>query len=290
MALKSLSLQNFRNYKKASFDVSPNLTLIVGKNTAGKTNFIEAIYYLSHGKSFKTEKDIEAIFSGKEIGKVSALTDTTKLEVILANLPERFSKRLLVNGISRRRGDFMGNLLSVLFSPEDLNLIIGSPYLRRSFLNDVLEQIDKEYRFASIAYDKALRQRNSLLQKIKETGIRKREEFIYWDNLLIKNGQVITKKREDFIQFINRSKKKLFVLKAVYDHSKISEERLLEYKEAEEGSGVTLVGPHRDDFFVLFEERPPFAKASTDDKSLADRSDGQGRNLKSFGSRGQQRL
>ncbi|MBI2420960.1 MAG: hypothetical protein HYV38_02665, partial [Candidatus Levybacteria bacterium] len=74
------------------------------------------------------------------------------------------------------------------------------------------------------------------------------------------------------------------------DHSKISEERLLEYKEAEEGSGVTLVGPHRDDFFVLFEERPPLAKASTDDKSLADRSDGQGRNLKSFGSRGQQRL
>jgi DNA replication and repair protein RecF len=157
-----------------------------------------------------------------------------------------------------------------LFSPQDLEIIIGTPSLRRNFLDDVLEQIDREYRVALLEYSKALRQRNALLSLAKDTGRRKNEQFEYWDELLILNGQIITKKREELINKINAGRKDIFDLQLIYDKSTISKERLLQYEDAELGSGVTLVGPHRDDFYINI------GRTEND--------------IRSFGSRGQQRL
>lgn len=179
-------------------------------------------------------------------------------------------KRFLINGLAKRRIDFEGILNAVLFSPQDLEIIIGTPSLRRNFLDDVLEQIDREYRVALLEYTKALRQRNALLSLAKDTGRRNDEQFEYWDGLLINSGQIITKKREELIEKINTAKKDIFEFHLIYDKSEISTSRLLQYKEAEVGSGVTLVGPHRDDFYLNI------AKTDND--------------LRSFGSRGQQRL
>lgn len=266
--LKNILLHNLRSYKKEVFEFSADLTLIIGKNTAGKSNLIEAIYFISHGKSFRTDKDTEAIRNGVNVARIKAETGSDLLEVVLSTIPGKFGKKLLINGVSKRKIDFIGNLPSVLFSPQDLDLITGSPGLRRNFLDEVLEQTDRDYRFASINYSKALRQRNSLLEKVKNTGVKNFSEFSYWDNLLITNGNIITNKRGEFINFVNDQEKKLFDFKMIYDESIVSVERLAQYKEAEEASGLTLVGPHRDDFRIEIKEGT----------------------VKNYGSRGQQRL
>lgn len=273
MFLNTIALQNFRSYTKATFAFTSETTFVVGPNTVGKSNLLEAIFFLTSGKSFRAEKDIQCIQFGKEIARVKGSMDETTLEVILtqgfvSGKPAPL-KRYLVNGVPKRRVDFSGHLSAVLFAPSDLDMIIGGPTLRRRFLDAVLEQVDRGYRVATTTYEKALRQRNALLQIARETGKRSEKQFIYWDELLITNGQIITKKREAFITFINEAKKDVFACTLVYDHSLISEQRLLQYKDAEMGSGVTLVGPHRDDFHIVMAK---------------------GKDVKTFASRGQQRL
>ena len=271
--LGQISLQNFRSYKKSVFKFNPKATVIIGPNTAGKSNLIESIYLLSSGKSFRAEKDAQMVHFGNEMGRIKGKIEDLELEVMVtvgevAGVKTQY-KRFFVNGVARRRADFVGNLPSVLFSPQDLEIIVGSPSLRRGFLDNVLEQTDREYRIALLGFTKALRQRNALLELAKDTGRRKEQEFSYWDSLIIRNGNVITKKREEYISYLNEALKDIFQMKVIYDKSEVSRERLDQYKDAETASGNTLVGPHRDDFAVFF------------DKDLA---------LRSFGSRGQQRL
>lgn len=285
--LKSIFLQNFRSYEKQEFSFE-NENLIIGPNTSGKTNLIEAVYLLSTGKSFKTEKDFQMLKFNEEVGRVKGQVDPSavsgqaaELEVVLTNGEVNGKsqyKKFLVNGVSKRRVDFAGNLLSVLFSPQDLDIIVDSPSLRRNFLDEVLDQVDRSYRIASISYTKALRQRNALLERIRETGIRNEKQLEYWDNLVIENGQKITAKREEFIEFANAEEKGIFDFIVNYDKSIISKERLSQYKNEEVASAVTLVGPHRDDFSVLM----PNSSTGLGQKTLHD--------IKFFGSRGQQRL
>ena len=273
--LKSISLQNFRSYKKQEFSFE-NSTLIIGPNTSGKSNLIEAIYLLSTGKSFRTDKDAQMLSFQEEVGRVKGITEDNELEVVITNGMVNGGsqyKKFLVNGVAKRRVDFSGNLLTVLFSPQDLEIIVDSPSLRRNFLDEILEQTDRNYRVAVIAYTKALRQRNALLEQARETGIRNEKQLEYWDNLVIENGNIITSGREAFINFINVSSKDIFDFIIEYDKSLISKERLLQYEKEEVAAGVTLVGPHRDDFSVLMVN-----------------GDKPAHNVKFYGSRGQQRL
>lgn len=273
--LKSISLQNFRSYEKQEFSFE-DTTLIVGPNTSGKTNLIEGIYLLSNGKSFRTEKDLQMIRFGKEIGRVKGIIEDNELEIVITNgLVNGKSqyKKFLVNGVAKRRVDFASNFSAVLFSPQDLDIIIDSPSLRRNFLDEVLEQTDRSYRASLISYIKALRQRNALLERTRESGITNEKQLEYWDNLVIDNGNLITKKRQEFIDFVNSENKDIFDFTINYDKSVISKERLLQYKQQEILAGITLVGPHRDDFSAFM----------LDTKKIA-------HDVKYFGSRGQQRL
>jgi DNA replication and repair protein RecF len=273
--LKSIFLQNFRNYKSSEFNFE-NVTLILGPNTSGKTNLLEAIFLISTGKSFRADKDNQMIKFNEEIARIKAKVNDLNLEIVLANgqVNENSQfKKFLVNGVAKRRVDFAGNLLSVLFSPQDLEIITDSPSLRRDFLDKVLEQVDRQYRVANISYTKALRQRNALLEKARESGIRNKKQFEYWDNLIIENGEVLTKKRNEFIEFVNASQKDIFEFIMFYDKSEISKERLLRYESQEQAAGLTLVGPHRDDFSISI---------LNSSKTVC--------NIKYFGSRGQQRL
>lgn len=282
MYLKHLGLQNFRNYKKSEFNFSDNTTFIIGPNTSGKTNLIEAIYFLTKGVSFKSEKDKDAVSYGEQIAKVEGELEEIELEVMIT-APESFGKenafkKYLVNGVSKRRVDFIGNFSAVFFFPVDLDIVIASPSIRRNFLDEVLESTNRKYRLAILEYSKALRQRNKLLEQAQEKGRRDDKVFEYWDETLIKNGKLITQKRADFIKFINSSQKDIFDFVTIYDHSIVSKERLLQYQDAEVASGVTLVGPHRDDFSIqMFDPSTSSGQATTHD-------------VKSFGSRGQQRL
>jgi DNA replication and repair protein RecF len=282
MYLKRISLQNFRSYSKKDFNFSEKITLIVGPNTAGKSNLIEAIYFMAAGRSFRIDRDEQLIKFGKDIARIKAhlrqgsggqtKIEEKDLELMIAgsgvggNL--RSFKKYLVNGVGKRKADFIGNFFAVLFAPNDLEIIIGSPSKRRDFIDNILIQTDRDYRLAIGFYGKGLRIRNALLHRARETGIRSEKEFIYWDNLLITQGGKLTRKREDFIEYLNAAKKDIFDFKIFYDKSTISKERLLQYKDAEIASGVTLVGPHRDDLIINLE----------------------GHDIKFFGSRGQQRL
>ncbi len=252
--IKSLNLQNFRNYSKKSFEFGEKTTLIVGPNAAGKTNILEAIYALSTGKSFRAEKEIEVIKDGVEVARIEA----NGLE-ILWDFRERFSKLYRINGVGKRQVDFVGNLRCVLFCPQDIEIVSDSPSTRRRYLDSVLNLVYREYWVASRIYEKALRQRNRLLWRIREERLAvSRQQLDYWDNLLISNGKIIHDRRREYLNFLDFD----------YDHSIISEERLKKYAVEEIASATTLVGPQRDDFRVIQK----------------------GRNLKSFGSRGEQRL
>ncbi|CAN5124348.1 DNA replication/repair protein RecF [soil metagenome] len=276
MLLTKISLQYFRSYTQETFSFHPKLTVVIGPNTAGKSNLMEAIYLLATGKSFRADKDNQMVQFEQEMGRVKAKIEEDTLEVVILNKEQSatrmFQKRFLINDVPRRRVDFAGRLKAVLFTPSDLDIIVMSPSLRRNFLDDVLEQTDREYRVSLQTYVKALRQRNALLDRVRETGSRFEKQFEYWDELLIKHGTVITQKREELISFFNTAQKDVIACEVLYDHSKITPERLLQYKQAEIASATTLVGPHRDDFVVRMLSGKQMQEA------------------KQYGSRGQQRL
>lgn len=269
MVIKQISLTSFRSYSSRMFEFGEGSTLVVGENASGKTNLMEAMWMLARGKSFRAKHDREMIKYGMELARITGkLSDDVTLEVVL--VPH---KRFLVNGVARRRMDFVGKLPAVLFRPEDMELLIGSPHVRREYLDAVLEQVEEEYRRSLLSYRKGLRQRNKLLERIREDQAT-RAQLMFWDQLLIKNGEVMAKKREEFIRLVNEAfgRDKISQvfggLKMTYDRSVISENRLEQYADAEVASGMTLVGPHRDDFKIF-----------TKDKDLA-----------IYGSRGEQRL
>ncbi|HZE86911.1 MAG TPA: DNA replication and repair protein RecF [Methylomirabilota bacterium] len=276
MHLQSLTLSHFRNYTKSTFHFTHKRTVLIGPNGIGKSNFIESLFLLATGKSFRAENEKQLIQFEETACRVwGKIIDETEqsLEIIFADQGTAFlKKKYLVNGVAKRRVDFAGRLTAVLFTPSDLELVSGQPGNRRRFLDDVLEQVDMEYRLAHTIYTKALRQRNALLSLVQETGRRNEKVFAYWDELLIKNGSILTQKREAFINFINERQKDFFPCVLTYDKSLISEDRLAQYKTAEVGAGVTLVGPHRDDVLIQ-----SFHKDSKMD-------------VRYFASRGQQRL
>lgn len=291
--IKGLWLKGFRNFSEKKIKFSAGTTIIVDPNATGKTNILEAISLLATGKSFRAKIEEEMVNYNTDIARVNGFfgdggdknnkdSFAEKLEVVLTrgeievgeNRYEKAPrKKLLVNGIARRLIDFAGNFRVVVFGPWDLELVTESPSVRRNFLDTVLIQVDREYRRAILSYEKGLRQRNRLLLRIREEGL-SRSQLLFWDKLLVKNGNFVTEKRGDFINYLNSRKsinKQEF--KLLYDKSVISPGRLNEYAAEEVAAATTLVGPHRDDF--VFQE-----------KGAGDNF----RDLSSFGSRGEQRM
>jgi len=251
MKLDKIFLQNFRSYENREFELADRV-VVVGPNGSGKSNLIEAIYLLATGKSFRAERDEEMVRYGegffRVVGEIGGLGE------IGVTLKER--KNFEVNGVARRMMDFVGNLKAVMFGPGDMELVTGSPSVRRRYLDFVISQVDREYRRCQISYEKGLRQRNKLLDLIRD-GLAGRNQLFFWDKLLIKNGEYITGKREEYLEGL-----------AEYDKSVISEVRLKQYETEEVAAGSTLVGPHRDNFIVNLD----------------------GRDVSKFGSRGEQRM
>jgi DNA replication and repair protein RecF len=273
MIISKLRLQNFRLYSKKEFAFEGKNTLIVGQNTVGKTNILEAIYLLASGKSFRAGLESEMISYDQEIARVKGRIENeelTDLEIVLTRGEvggeKTAKKKFLVNGVSRRMFDFVGKLKAVYFRPEDLDLVTDSPSIRRKYMDLVLGQVDKEYLRNLLSYEKGLRQRNKLLERIREEGI-PRTQLLFWDQLLIKTGNYLTNSRAEFLDYCNQNKS-ISNYQLEYDKSVISPARLEEYAVEEVAAASTLVGPHRDDFSFLLKNRE----------------------LHAFGSRGEQRL
>lgn len=275
MVIDSLKLVNFRNYENESFDLEKKVNIFFGANGVGKTNLLEAVYLVAVGDSFKAKKIDEMVRFEQELGRVSVLLDGGEnLEVVVTRgevSGKRTAKRLFkVNGAGKRKSDFAGNLRAVMFRPEDMEFMSGSPSFRRNLIDKVLIQMDAEYGRSLVAYEQALRRRNKLLDLIRE-GESSRHSLTFWDGMLVKHGQIVGEKRLQLVGFLNNLWKRsdLFAgLFLKYDQSVISESRLAQYEKEEVLAGFTLVGPHKDDFRI---------------------EDG-GKDLGVYGSRGEQRM
>lgn len=263
MFIKKLKLVNFRNFSKLDFDFS-KITLLVGKNAQGKSNLLEAIYFLATTKSPRAEKDLQLIKEGTENvwvkGDLENGSDLTKLEIALQIKPKSLSgnngldKRVKVNGVARRTLDYIGNLAVIHFGPEDINLVTGPPALRRWHIDLTLAQVDREYKVALTSYHESLAARNKILKRIKD-GLSKTSELDFWTQTLIQTGTVIYEKRRYFFQVLNQEINLLSnqvglsdQFSLLYQSSIISENRVREYLPREVAAGITLIGAHRDDF------------------------------------------
>lgn len=260
MFLKNIQLTNFRNFSKLelSFD---QITLLIGNNAQGKSNILEAIYFLATSKSTRVEKDIQLIKWREGFATLSAEVDEkVKLEIGMSFTSAQdgqsngeFIKKTKVNRVPRRVVDYIGNLVVVSFAPEDINLVTGPPALRRWHLDLTLAQVDKEYKKAITEYYDVINLRNRVLKRIKER-LSKLDELDFWTQKALSLGKIIQDKRQQFFDFINQDKDVDF--KYLYLPSLVTEAKLKEYQIREIASSNSLIGPHRDDFCFILNDQP----------------------------------
>lgn len=259
MRLKSLQLQNFRNLINTKIDFEKDSIVLRGDNAQGKTNFLESIYFLSTGKPIKTETDEETIRFEESSVNVEGVVETSEnIEIAISAIIQNFNgglrKRFLVNGVPRRLLDYLGNLVTVFFRPEDIELVTGSPSFRRDYIDQTIGQVDREYRKVVSNYLKVITRKNKLLKSIRE-GFSKKDELIFWNSEQLRLGLILQEKRVNFFETINSFEKKFGDFEYKYLPNKISESKLREVEEREIFAAVSLLGPHRDDFTFYLGEK-----------------------------------
>ena len=291
MYLTHLSLRNFRSYRELELELVPGLLVFHGGNGQGKSNFLEAVYLLALTKSHRAESDREVIrLQALEespytriVGAVQRKDGSeAKVQVDMALPPPDttlglgartgpFQKRIRVNGVPRLASTAVGTINAVLFSAEDINLVLGSPAGRRRFLDVLLSQIDRTYLRVLQEYQKVLVQRNHLLRRIGE-GQARPQELLFWDGELCTKGARIVLDRgralSDLASLAARAYRDLvrgdeelgmsYQPSADLDVSapdlvQRMQERLEALRPREVRLGQTLVGPHRDELKLLLD-------------------------------------
>jgi len=281
MKILNLKLTNLRNHTKLHLKFDSGITLITGNNGSGKSTILEAIHMLSTGRSKTSKYDRDLIQYGKDFCSINANIETKdqefnmELQIIKnENFENASVKKAKINKVAKSMQYFTGIFNSVLFSPQDIQLITGSPAERRKYMDEMISQVDIEYKRSLNDYLKAVKQRNKLLEKINQ-GFGGQDEISFYTSQMLKNGQVIQKKREQMFtdieqtlretgEILNDKKTKLEVK---YKKNEINIERLNEFRTREIAAMTSLLGPHRDDFEIYFN----------------------GHNVTNFGSRGEQR-
>jgi DNA replication and repair protein RecF len=290
MPVRTLSLDGFRSYEHVQLELKGGPHVVVGRNAAGKTNLVEALVVLSTGRSHRSSADPELVRWGADFARAVAAVENggreEELEVVVhaRGRGAGARKRIRVNGVNRRAGALRPVLRTVLFAPEDMLLIVGSPSLRRSLLDAIVAQREPTAAAVISTYQRTLSQRNSLLRRIREEEA-DRGELSYWTQVLLEHGARILDWRHEALAAMaeplaaahreiapEETDLALRYVSNVEPSPGESNEdalrrRLRETAEKEVWNGATLVGPHRDD--LAFESA--------------------GRELTEFASRGQQR-
>jgi DNA replication and repair protein RecF len=219
MYLHSLSLTNFRNYARLDIELSPHVVVLVGANAQGKTNLLEAIHYLAMGSSPLADADREMINwlaaedtlpHARLVGVVHRERDQVKIEITLMQAQEAAAngrsvplrKQIRVNGVNRRIAELVGSLHVVLFLPQDISLVDGSPGKRRRYMNLLLSQVDPRYYRALQQYGKVVYQRNHLLKRLRGRGANG-DQLIFWDEQLVEHGAYLMDRRRWLIARFN---------------------------------------------------------------------------------------
>lgn len=290
MPVRRLTLDGFRSYERLEVSFSDGPHVVVGRNAAGKTNLVESLVLLSSGRSHRSGADSDLVRWGSDFARAAAEVETgdrhEELEVVIhakGSGPGN-RKRIRVNGVNRRATALRPILRSVLFAPEDMLLIVGSPSLRRNLLDALVVQREPTAAAVMSTYSRALTQRNSLLRRVREEEAG-RAELAYWDAAITEDGGRILDWRHETLGAmatpLEEAHREIapeetsLVLRYVSNVERGAGEgnadalrrRLRETADKEVWNGATLVGPHRDDLAFVSE----------------------GRELTAFASRGQQR-
>ena len=207
MKIKSLKLLYFRNYLSTNIEVHPSLNVLVGNNANGKTNIIESIFCLALGKSYRTKSDSECIMFGETATAMSCIVNKNNRELDIMLGINNKGKSAKIAGIKKTKlTDFVGELNVVLFSPEDLQIVKGSPVLRREFMNREFYQFSRIYHKYYLMYQHLLKQRNSYLKDMRKNP-KDEMSLAYLETLtsqLAKVALYITKERVSFVQDISK--------------------------------------------------------------------------------------
>src|SRR5699024_1910575 len=205
MHIKQLKLKNYRNYKQLDILFNHKMNIIIGENAQGKTNLMEAIYVLAFTRSYRTPREKELIKWGKEYAKIEA--DIIKkdrnipLEIIISNM----GKKAKMNYLEQQRlSDYIGALNVVMFAPEDLNIVKGSPQIRRRFMDMELGQIQPSYIFHLAQYKKILRQRNQLLKQLQRGKKGNRTILEILTEQLVEHATTLLERRFNFLELLRK--------------------------------------------------------------------------------------
>lgn len=276
MHLVTLKLLNFRNYEEETVSFDPKVNLIIGDNGAGKTNLLEAIYFLSTGRSFRTNFLKDLIRKGSTFFFIEALFVKDVVSQVLKVGYDETSKKIEHN--ATELGSFsnmLGIMPSVLFSPKDIQIISGSPQERRRFLNIHLAQSDPLYVYHLLRYTKALKQRNAFFKQKKLDGIECYEEEMTLSSVYLMNKRKIALEKLETL-----TKNKIKSLSSINEDFKIdylpsfagkfeSASFMKQYQKIRHKEHLcksTLLGPHRDDFLVMQDSNSAKSYASEGQK------------------------
>lgn len=205
MYLERLQLANFKNYEELDVDFSNNVNCLVGNNGVGKTNLLDALYYLSFCKSYFNPVDSQNIRMSCDFfaihGHYRMEDGQNKEEVSVSCTYQRGqSKKLKYNKKTCSTfAEHIGRIPLVIVTPSDQNLIVGGSEVRRKFIDGIISQVDKSYLRHLIDYQKALEQRNRLLKQFYENRYFEEESIVVWDEQLLRNGKPIVEARRAFL-------------------------------------------------------------------------------------------
>lgn len=279
MIIKSLELENFRNYKSLNIVFDRGVNILYGDNAQGKTNILEAIFVSATTKSHKGSRDKDIINFNEEEAHIKTYLDKDGLERrVDMHLRKSKTKGIAVDMVKLKKAtELLGLLNVVFFSPEDLSIIKDAPSERRRFVNMELCQLDPIYLYNLNQYNKIINQRNKLL---KEIGFNHeyKEMLNIWDMQLISYGTKIIERRALFTEQLNEiiyeihkklsgNKEEMKVKYVPYVEAKDFEEQLKRSVEKDIKLKMTSTGPHKDDFAFISNDI----------------------DLRTFGSQGQQR-
>lgn len=263
MIVKSLKLKNFRNYDLLNLEFDSTTNIFYGDNAQGKTNILESIYLTGTTKSHRGTKDRDLIQFGQEEAHIETIVEKKGVPFkIDIHLKKNSPKGIAINKIPiKRASELFGIINIVFFSPEDLNIIKNGPAERRKFIDMELAQLDKVYLSDLSNYNRIVNQRNKLLKDMYD-----RKDLIetldIWDLQLVKYGNQVIKRRQQFIEQMNeiignvhekltggKEKLQLFYEPGVKNDT--FENALVRNRERDMRMKSTSVGPHRDDICFM---------------------------------------
>ncbi len=259
MIIKSIKLNNYRNYEHLELNFDNNINILYGDNAQGKTNLLEACYYSAIGKSYKGSKDKDIVrFEQDALGINTVIGKNNRDYTIDIIINKNKKKIIKIDNVPiRKTSELLGLLNVILFSPEDLNIIKNGPSERRRFIDSELCQIDSIYLSDMINYNKVLNNRNKLLKEISVNNSLK-DTLDVWDEQLINYGKSIIKRRREFINelkyyvkdkhlTISGGKEELIINYEPNVDDIFFEDELISKRDKDLRLTQTSVGPHRDD-------------------------------------------